>query len=380
MFTLNNPTDLELQQIREYADKDMKYMVFGHEIGESGTPHLQGYIELFGAMSISAIKKRFRYLERAHLEVRMGTRQQAIQYCIKDGEVEEFGELKGLVRKMEEDAEKKAGKSKVVKNKVLPFLQMYKDGMSLAEISAHPDCSAFILRHLRDVLAYHEEPRDRSKPLRVIWYYGPTGTGKTRRAIWEAESEFGPNSFFIKNSPSKWFDGYDAHKVAIFDDLRSSWFEYSFLLKLLDRYGCQVEVKGGVRQWKPDVVYITAPIHPKDMYSGMQQRETERDSIAQLLRRITTIEGMMLGTWQEPDPLRSSALAQTPKSPFAIAPPATPQQTIRQQLRMTTASPPAYVPACQELDWPTLDLPIESSDSEEDDDFILLTPTQIVPY
>lgn len=217
----------------------------------------------------------------------------------------EFGELKGLVKKIEEDEENKANKKDGAKNKAIPFLQMYKDGMSLAEIAEHPDCSAYILRHLREILIYHDEPRDRSKPMRVIWYYGPTGTGKTRRAIWEAEREFGPNSFWIKNSPNKWFDGYDGHKVVIFDDLRSSWFEYSFLLKLLDRYGCQVEVKGGVRQWKPDVIYITAPIEPKDMYAGMQERETERDSIAQLLRRVTHIEGMMLGCWTEPELLSS---------------------------------------------------------------------------
>lgn len=266
----------------------------------------------------------------------MGTRFQAVKYCTKDGVYEEFGALAPLFHKLVEEEEKKAARSGGgSKNKAIPFLEMYKNGMSLAEIAEHPDCSAYILRHLREILVYHDEPRDRSKPMRVIWYYGPTGTGKTRRAMWEAEQEFGPGSVYVKNSPNKWFDGYDGQKVVIFDDLRSSWFEYSFLLKLLDRYGCQVEVKGGVRQWKPDVIYVTAPIPPKEMYAGMQERESERDSIAQLLRRVTHVEGMMMGCWLEPE-IRSDELAQTP---LELTPAITPQPTWGQAQRELTATP-----------------------------------------
>lgn len=61
VFTLNNPTSVELDMLHQYADQDFKYIIVGHEEGENGTPHWQGYFELEKAMTISAMKKKFRY-------------------------------------------------------------------------------------------------------------------------------------------------------------------------------------------------------------------------------------------------------------------------------------------------------------------------------
>ncbi len=62
--------------------------------------------------------------------------------------------------------------------------------------------------------------------------------------------------------------------------------KFQYLLKLLDRYPFRVEVKGGFRQFRSDLIIITCPKPPEECY--MEAGE----DIDQLLRRIDTIEEM----------------------------------------------------------------------------------------
>lgn len=63
--------------------------MFGFEIGESGTPHLQGYVEFENARALGGVKKIIG--SRAHLESRKGSARQAVDYCKKDGDFFEKG-------------------------------------------------------------------------------------------------------------------------------------------------------------------------------------------------------------------------------------------------------------------------------------------------
>lgn len=91
-FTLNNPTDDHEQALGEAGEhEDVKYLVFGREQGESGTPHLQGYICFNKRYTFNKIKTLFA-CPHVHLEVAKGKPQQAADYCKKDGDFEEFGE------------------------------------------------------------------------------------------------------------------------------------------------------------------------------------------------------------------------------------------------------------------------------------------------
>jgi len=99
-FTLNNPTDDEKHLLHthgeeiglEDGDPLFSYLIFGREVGESGTPHLQGFFILSKKARIPQIKQ-IPGLERCHLEMARGTPTQAATYCKKDGDFDEYGSI-----------------------------------------------------------------------------------------------------------------------------------------------------------------------------------------------------------------------------------------------------------------------------------------------
>ena len=82
-FTLNNYTDEEIQRIHEYRNTDKFLICYGLEVGEQGTPHVQGYAEFKNPKKFNTVKNLF---PRAHIERAKGSRKQNIEYCSKDGE------------------------------------------------------------------------------------------------------------------------------------------------------------------------------------------------------------------------------------------------------------------------------------------------------
>lgn len=82
IFTLNNYTDTETQDIEEYFDKNCVKWIFGFEIGKCGTPHLQGFMEFKSAKKFSVLKT---LCSRWHLQTARGSLKENYDYCSKDG-------------------------------------------------------------------------------------------------------------------------------------------------------------------------------------------------------------------------------------------------------------------------------------------------------
>lgn len=90
-FTLNNYTDDTLYGLTAlYYDSDCSYLILGFEIGDSGTPHIQGYVYFKTQIPFSTIKK---IIPHCHIEKAKGKPAEGIQYCMKDGEFWEFGTI-----------------------------------------------------------------------------------------------------------------------------------------------------------------------------------------------------------------------------------------------------------------------------------------------
>jgi len=91
IFTLNNYSQEDFDTLCNTAE-NYEYLVFGKEVGQQGTAHLQGYVVLKQKLRLANVKALAPF-GNAHLEVRRGSIKQASDYCKKDGDFEEFGEL-----------------------------------------------------------------------------------------------------------------------------------------------------------------------------------------------------------------------------------------------------------------------------------------------
>lgn len=78
-FTLNNYTDEELAHMAKCVGK----WIIGKEVApETGTPHLQGYVEFPNARRLGGVKK---LVTRAHWELAVADKLSNIKYCRKEG-------------------------------------------------------------------------------------------------------------------------------------------------------------------------------------------------------------------------------------------------------------------------------------------------------
>lgn len=252
----------------DYNSLGADYYCYGVETcPTTGNVHHQGYCEFSTNRRLTTLKK----LENTiHWETRKGTQDEAIDYCSKDGQFIEHGTKKEYV-----------GKGK--RTDLDQVKKLVAEGKGMGEI--YEVCTSFqALRFAEAGLKYKETKRT-WKP-NVYWYWGATGTGKTKLAVEQASIYNGADyNFWMSGKNLKWFEGYDAHKNVIFDDFRPEHCEFSDLLRLLDRYEYRVECKGGSRQFLAENIWITTTSPPESLYHNKTD-----EHINQLLRRITTVK------------------------------------------------------------------------------------------
>lgn len=270
-FTLNNYSDDEFSKLESLgssppAGSNVRYLVFGREVGESGTPHLQGYISFTKRKTMARVKE---YTStRCHVEIAKGRPAQASDYCKKDGDFKEYGELPG---------------GQGARNDLVALADDISKGHSLKRLAEeHP--SSFIRYSTGIIRMKMMYPKAREAPPEIKVFWGKTGVGKTRRVY-----EFIDREQIWVHPGGSWFDGYDGQSVALFDDFDGSWFKIDYVLKLLDRYTFQVPVKGGYAWWVPKYIFITSNKKPDDWYPNANENHRQA-----LIRRLTEF-----GTIQE---------------------------------------------------------------------------------
>lgn len=268
-WTLNNPTAEEMLDADQLAaDGDVQYLCYGIEVGAEGTTHLQGYLEYHLKKTLSHCKK-LDGLNRAHFERRMGTQEQAITYCKKDGEFYEFGE-----KKLDREGQNKNLKQERLRE----VRKRIHEGATEDEIFDSDPVVAVAHSRWIEKEMLKKKPK-RETEIEVLLFHGRPGTGKTRRAY-----EMYPDIWAVPLGKDIWFNGYYGQKQALIDDFSGNM-SLTNTLRMLDRYPIQVPTKGGFTWWCPDVIIITTNVHPRDWYNYAERKDSEKA----LWRRITKV-------------------------------------------------------------------------------------------
>lgn len=230
-FTINNPT--EEPKVQDYA-----YLVYGLEVGESGTPHYQGFVSMQKQTRLNAMSKM---LPRAHLEVARGSPKQAADYCKKDGKFQEFGVLP-----VGKSTEKATAKRKADYQLAMDLAKKQK----LYEID--PSMMIRFGSNLRQIARDHPPQLEDNDYLCGFWFYGPPGCGKSRSARWLFPGAY-PKPL------NKWWDGYQLEDYVIIDDIEPVHSVLGHHIKQwADHYPYTAEQKGTSIRIRPKAIIITS--------------------------------------------------------------------------------------------------------------------------
>lgn len=251
VFTINNYTEEDEQQVQAL---DAKFLIYGREVGASGTPHLQGYVYFKNARSFKAVAKK---LPRAHLEVAKGSPADNIRYCSKEGDIFE----KGVRPKTPEE------KGSQEKRRWAEAFEAAKEGR-LDDID--PDLRTRYFQTYKRIKEEYSAAPETLDYLQNEWYWGASGTGKSRKA-----REQHPDAY-IKNI-NKWWCGYEGQDVVIIDEwCPDSKCLASHLKIWADHYPFRAEIKGGSKMIRPKKIIITSNYSPEQCFESEADLEPIR--------------------------------------------------------------------------------------------------------
>lgn len=259
VFTHNNPSEADIAYFKGEFTLSCEYLIFGEECGEQRkTPHLQGYFELPNARTWKSLMKQFEF---CYLATRRGTVDQCINYCSKEGKQVEFG------------TRPRQGQRK----DLLEIQKLLDNGTGMKEI-AQSNFSQW-LQYGKRFEAYKQliEPV-RTWKTEVHVYWGKTETGKSTKAFEEH-----PEADVVKYTKGDFIIGYTGADTVIWEEFDPCECPRALFLTLTDRYKCNINIKGGERNWKPKKIIITSNHDPILWYSGEAEPRAVQRRISSVL-------------------------------------------------------------------------------------------------
>lgn len=264
-FTLNN-YDSKPELVEALDTLACKYMVYGKEVGAEGTPHLQGHVTFSHQKTETAARK---VLRGCHVEVSKAP-VASVQYCKKDGDYKERGTPP-------QDRKEAAAAGGAAEQERWRKIRIAAEEGRFDEIPENVRFSQYkAVQHHREQGLKKRKLEDTEE--QHLWYYGPTGTGKSRKA----RTEY-PDAYL--KLCNKWWDGYEDQKEVLIEDFDKVHGVLCHHMKIWgDRYPFTAEVKGGsTGAIRPTRIIVTSNYHPEDIW------ESDND-LNPILRRFKCVK------------------------------------------------------------------------------------------
>ncbi|ORX64615.1 hypothetical protein BCR32DRAFT_251016 [Anaeromyces robustus] len=265
-FTLNNYTESNVKQIKQFAETEYSRLMFGYEIGESGTQHLQSCFQTRNRIRLTTIKNKIN-IPGIHLECQKKQYLANARYCSKSDNCWFWPSR---------EANFNTDGSPITNTNNKKYL----DAVALAKKGLFNQIDPEIyLKYDNKLKKIHVENLKTENMLLnnqfgnffqdfFILIWGPTGTGKSYciedlvyhlQQFWfqycsQKNIEYSPLLVYNKKC-NKWWDSYNGEKIVVIEELELSWVCHSgnLLKQLCDQYPFPVEVKGAtinnIRPW-----------------------------------------------------------------------------------------------------------------------------------
>lgn len=227
----------------------LKYAVWQVErCPDTGRLHIQCYVEFTQPVRVAWVQQRLR-IPGAHLEKRMGNRDQAISYCSKESTRVEGPYYFG--GRMERTT-KSDGKWTDAATKL-------RAGGNVRDIErTDPGFTANNLRKLQQYESYClQAVCNRERNVHALWIHGPSGIGKT--TMCRRNVGYGVH-FCLKPNGEQilWWDGYNGESVLVVDEVRRGGMRVEEYIGICDNFPLRLGIKGGFSHANWSTVLFTS--------------------------------------------------------------------------------------------------------------------------
>lgn len=281
-FTENNPPRTIL--FPDGLPDCIKYLVYQLEVGESGTPHLQGYVKLKRPQRVTYLQKLtckdaeghiFHPFERtAFMLDTKGSDEQNKHYCTKPHEGCKCEHCMKPGRRL--DGPWELGEACKGQGERTDLHEAAEILIKTGDINAID--RAVLMRYPSGCMKLASlAPCPRRDDLKIITIVGPTGIGKSYSV-----HDLFPDVYVVHvGNSGLWWDGYTGQQAVLFEEYKGQ-VQLQKMLQILDPYPLRLEIKGGSIPARFTVVFITSNSTPDKWY---RNEEGARDDEMQALAR-----------------------------------------------------------------------------------------------